>query len=338
MKRAVPLDPAAIAAKILRGDRRLAGRLITQIDNGDPCAAEVLALLFPHTGRARVIGITGPPGAGKSTLVAAVVGNYRATGKSVGVVAVDPSSPFTGGALLGDRIRMNRHATDPGVFIRSMASRGCLGGVALATPGTVRVLDAMGLDVVVVETVGAGQSEVGVMDIADCTILVTMPSGGDAIQMLKAGIMEIGDIFVVNKSDLAGADRAAREIVAMLHLSDDERAAAPVLLTSAREGIGIAELVAVIEAHIAAAEASGALADARLHHLQREALAWAAEHMRQRIRDALETSKMEELIAGLRARRIDPTEVGRRMLAASRSALVLMPASSNKEGACRTSE
>ncbi len=311
------LDPAALAADVLRGNRRAAGRLLTLLEDGDPCAEAALAPLFAGTGRAQVVGVTGPPGAGKSTLVSAIVAHHRAAGATVGVVAVDPSSPFTGGALLGDRIRLGRHATDAGVFVRSMASRGCLGGVALATSGAVRVLDAMGLDVVVVETVGAGQSEVGIMDIADCTLLVTMPSCGDAIQMLKAGIMEIGDIFVVNKADLADADRAAGEIAAMLRLRDGGGAPPLVLKTRAHEDQGIVELVGAIDAFLAAQRASGAFEHRRARQVERETLARVTEQARRHILNTLDATVWNDVLAGLRQRRLDPIAAARRVLAAT---------------------
>ncbi len=189
----------AIVERLLAGDRRVAARVISLIEDGDALAGPLLADLFAHTGRARVIGITGAPGAGKSTLVEQLVQGWRERGRSVGVLAVDPSSPFTGGAILGDRIRMASLTHDRGVFIRSMAARGHLGGIAEATPAAIRVLDAMGMDIVLVETVGVGQSEVAIAAAADCTVLVTMPGGGDAVQTMKAGVIEIGDVFVVNR-------------------------------------------------------------------------------------------------------------------------------------------
>ena len=213
----------------------------------------VLKLLYPHTGRARILGITGSPGVGKSTLTDALVGRFRAAGLTVGVVAVDPTSPFTGGAILGDRIRMQRHATDEGVFIRSLATRGHFGGLTVSTRGVVAVMDAMGKDIVLVETVGVGQDEVDIVSMADTTLIVTVPGLGDDIQALKAGILEVGDIFVVNKMDREGAQRTANQLEAMLCM---EREGArdggwmpPVLMTCAPDGRGLDELVAALDKH-----------------------------------------------------------------------------------------
>lgn len=274
-----------------------------------------MAELFPATGRARVLGLTGPPGAGKSTLVDGIVGEYRARGLRVGILAVDPSSPFTGGAILGDRIRVRDHAADARVFFRSMASRGHLGGLALAAPAAVRVLDAMGCEVVIVETVGVGQSEVAIADLADCTILACVPGAGDAIQMLKAGVMEIGDIFVVNKADLDGAGRLEGEIKAMLQLRDDGHPAPPVLRTRADRKEGMGELVAAVDAHLKAAEASGALERERVRHLQREAMDLVALEARRRVMERLDAGLSQSLERALQSRRLDPAGVAREVLA-----------------------
>jgi LAO/AO transport system kinase len=209
---------ASLAERVLAGDVRAASRLMRRIDDEDPAATADLQALFPRTGRAYVLGVTGSPGAGKSTLTDRVVARFRADGRSVGVLAVDPTSPFSGGAILGDRIRMQDHASDPGVFIRSLATRGSLGGLSRATGDCIRVMDAMGKDVIVVETVGVGQDEIDIAQMAHTTLLVTVPGMGDDIQAIKAGILEVADVFVVNKSDLDGADRTVRELRQMLEL------------------------------------------------------------------------------------------------------------------------
>lgn len=212
------LTAKALSDGVLAGDVRKASRLMRLIDDQSPVATEALKLLFPKTGRAWVLGITGSPGAGKSTLTDRLITAYRAQGKSVGVIAVDPTSPFTGGAILGDRIRMQGHATDPGVFIRSLATRGNLGGLSRATGDCLRVMDAMGRDVIIVETVGVGQDEIDIAQLAHTTVVVLVPGMGDDIQAIKAGILEVADVFVVNKADLDGADRVVRELRANLEL------------------------------------------------------------------------------------------------------------------------
>ncbi len=212
------MSKASLSQRVLAGEVRAASRLMRDIDDGVPGATEALREIFPKTGRAYIIGITGSPGAGKSTLTDRVIAHLRKAGKTVGVIAVDPTSPFTGGAILGDRIRMQDHATDPGVFIRSLATRGHLGGLSRATGDCIRVMDAMGRDVIIVETVGVGQDEIDIAQMAHSTLVVTVPGMGDDIQAIKAGILEVADLFVVNKSDLDGADRVVRELRMMLEL------------------------------------------------------------------------------------------------------------------------
>ena len=240
---------AALAEGVLAGDPRAIARAISLVEDGAALAPALVSLIYPHTGRAYLVGITGPPGAGKSTLVDRLAADLRRQGVTVGILAVDPSSPFTGGAILGDRVRMQAHAGDPGVFIRSMATRGHLGGLARATSEAALVLDAAGRDVIVIETVGVGQDEVEIVRTADISIVVLVPGAGDDVQALKAGIMEIADVFVVNKGDREGADRTASTIDAMLALQtygeNDWRP--PLVTTVATTGAGVEALVAAID-------------------------------------------------------------------------------------------
>ena len=238
---------------ILAGDIRAAARLMRDIDDRRPAALDALKALFPHTGKAYVVGITGNPGAGKSTVVDAMIAHYRAQGERVGVIAVDPTSPFSGGAILGDRIRMQRHARDPEVFIRSLATRGHLGGLSRSTFDVAHVLDAMGYQRILIETVGVGQDEVEVMRAAHTTIVVTVPGLGDDIQAIKAGLLEVADVLVVNKADREGADRTERDLMHMLDLRTGDRKDVEIVRTIATrgnaEGSGIAELATAVEKH-----------------------------------------------------------------------------------------
>ncbi len=240
-----------LATSILSGDIRAIARAISLVENGDPAAVPLLQALFPRTGAAYLLGITGPPGGGKSTLVDRLIAHYRGQGLRVGVIAVDPSSPFSGGAILGDRVRMQKHATDPGVFIRSMGSRGHLGGLAAATADAAAVLDAGGYQIVIFETVGIGQSEVEVAGMVDTTVLVTVPGLGDDVQVLKAGTMEIADLFAVNKADRDGVEKCVIEIEQLLAVRemDETTFLPPIVQLVARDGKGIAELAAAIERH-----------------------------------------------------------------------------------------
>jgi LAO/AO transport system kinase len=262
--------PSELAGEVLRGDVRAVARAISIVENRRPGASELLAALFPHAGRALVVGVTGPPGAGKSTLVDRMTAHLRKLGKTVGIVAVDPTSPYSGGAILGDRIRMQAHALDPGVFIRSMATRGHLGGLAAATGDVLIVLAASGKDVVLLETVGVGQDEVEIVGTADVSVVVLVPGLGDEVQALKAGIMEIADVFVVNKADREGALRVVSEIESMLSLAAAHGHVPAIVQTVASEDRGVSDLLLAIDAFRREAESSGLLARKRRAHLRQQ--------------------------------------------------------------------
>ena len=256
---------------VLAAEPRALGRSISLIENRDPLAEDLIDRLYPHTGGALLIGVTGSPGAGKSTLIDRLIERERAAGHTVAVIAVDPSSPFSGGAILGDRLRMQSHATDPGVFIRSMASRGYLGGVAAATGDAVRILDAAGYDTVFIETIGVGQTEIKVVELSDLVLLVLMPGAGDEIQAMKAGVMEIGDLFVINKRDLPGADKFRMEVEYVLSFKDTEPGAAdPVVMISAAGNEGIDELTAAMSARVDSSRADGSLESKRRFRIRQE--------------------------------------------------------------------
>ena len=257
---------------IAAGDVRSIARAISLVEAGGPQAEALLAGVYPKTGKAYTLGITGPPGGGKSTLVDRLISHYRGQGLKVGVLAVDPSSPFSGGAILGDRVRMQRHATDPGVFIRSMGSRGHLGGLSLATADAAKVLDAAGYHLILIETVGIGQSEVEIAGEADTTVLVTVPGLGDDVQVLKAGVMEVADIFAINKADREGVERTVAEIEQLLSVRemDESTWLPPIIQTVARDGAGIAELAGAVERHRLHLEQSGELESRRRQRVRRE--------------------------------------------------------------------
>lgn len=266
-------DPRELFERAANGERRALSRLVSLVENGGDLAREALSLVWPHTGGARILGITGPPGSGKSTLTNALVKHLRLQGHTVGVIAVDPSSPFTGGAILGDRIRMSSHALDSGVYIRSMGTRGQLGGLSAACTGAARVLDACGFAYIILETVGVGQSEVAVARCADVVTVVSVPGLGDDVQASKAGILEIGDIFVVNKCDLPGADRVVLELKSMLDMDQTgEKKNAPVLKTSASSFMGIEAYGEALDAMWQQFAESGELAKRRQQRLQSELL------------------------------------------------------------------
>ncbi|WTW97380.1 methylmalonyl Co-A mutase-associated GTPase MeaB [Streptomycetaceae bacterium NBC_01309] len=302
-------DVAELVAQARDGQPRAVARLISLVEDASPLLREVMAALAPHTGQAYVVGLTGPPGVGKSTSTSALVSAYRALGKRVGVLAVDPSSPFSGGALLGDRIRMQDHATDPDVFIRSMASRGHLGGLAWATPQALRVLDAAGCDVVIVETVGVGQSEVEVASAADTTVVLLAPGMGDGIQAAKAGILEIGDVYVVNKADRDGAQTTARELNHMLSLGPSrgpESWRPPILKTVASRGEGLDEVVEALEKHRAWMAADGTLEARRQRRVRAEVEAIALAALRERMSAPAGGRRADGLAARVADGSLDP--------------------------------
>jgi LAO/AO transport system kinase len=299
---------ATLVAKAREGDPRSVARLISLVEDGDPALPEVAAALAPYAGHAQVVGLTGSPGVGKSTTTNELVRQLRATGRRVGVLAVDPSSPFTGGAILGDRVRMQEHTTDPGVYIRSMSSRGQLGGLSAATPQAVRVLEGAGCEVILVETVGVGQAEVEIASLADTTLVLLAPGMGDAIQAVKAGVLEIADVFVINKADRPGADATYRDIQGMLGLG--ERAAGEwrpqVVRCTAVRGEGIDEVVAAIGKHRGWLADTGNLTVRRERRARVEVEAIALGALRARIGDLREGTALETLGAAVAAGELDP--------------------------------
>jgi LAO/AO transport system kinase len=296
-----------LGERLLSGDKRALARAISLVENDDPEGWALVREVYPKTGKAAVVGFTGPPGVGKSTLIGALVKHARESDRDVAVLSIDPSSPFTKGALLGDRIRLADHFLDPGVFIRSMASRGSLGGLSEATLQAALLMDAAGKDDVFLETVGVGQGEVDIIDHADTVVLVLMPGSGDSIQALKAGVMEIPDVIVVNKSDHPLTDTMIREIRTVLSLGPAGGWKVPILRTEASRHEGVAELAEQITAHREHILAEGTLAERRRRNLMNEVLALAAFRLRHRLEDAVrEDDEMQELLDKVVAREIDP--------------------------------
>ncbi|CAL9525405.1 putative GTPase [Streptomyces sp. enrichment culture] len=303
------VDVPGLVEQARQGRPRAVARLISLVEGASPQLREVMAALAPLTGNAYVVGLTGSPGVGKSTSTSALVTAYRKAGRRVGVLAVDPSSPFSGGALLGDRVRMSEHASDPGVYIRSMATRGHLGGLAWAAPQAIRVLDAAGCDVVLVETVGVGQSEVEIASQADTSVVLLAPGMGDGIQAAKAGILEIGDVYVVNKADRDGADATARELNHMLGLGEargpgDWRP--PIVKTVAARGEGVDEVVEALEKHRAWMEERGVLAERRRARAAREVETIAVTALRERIGDLRGDRRLDALAERIAGGTLDP--------------------------------
>jgi len=318
---------AALVEQARAGRPRAVARLVSLVEDASPALRAVAAALTPYTGRARVVGLTGAPGVGKSTTTSVLVTALRASGQRVGVLAVDPSSPFTGGALLGDRIRMQEHALDPGVFIRSMATRGHLGGLAWATPQAVRVLDGAGFDVVLIETVGVGQSEVEVAGLADVTVVLVAPGMGDGVQAAKAGILEVGDVFVVNKADREGAQNTVRDLRHMISLGMSQAAGSgqsapapalwrpPVLTAVASTGQGVDELLAALDEHAAWAAGSGEVRTRRLRRAEREVEAIALTALRERMGHLRDGDRLAELATAVVEARTDPYRAADELLA-----------------------
>ena len=296
--------------RMLKGDKRATARLITLVENDEEKAREIVKKIYSNTGRAYIIGITGPPGSGKSTLVDKLIKKARDEGNIVGVIAIDPTSPFTGGALLGDRIRMQRHSTDPGVFIRSMATRGSLGGLAKATNDAIKILDAYGCDVIFVETVGVGQIEVDIVKTADTVVLVTVPGLGDDIQAIKAGLMEIADIFVVNKADKEGAEATMFELELMLDLEKDKWQKSgwrpPVVSTIAFTNKGVDELWGAINEHMEFLLNSGKIKEKRKFRVGEEIKAIVSSKIARKIGEKMGEDDIAVLIEMIAKREIDP--------------------------------
>ena len=299
---------------LLAGDKRALARAISLVENDDPEGWELVRRVYPKTGRAAMIGFTGPPGVGKSTIIGALVKHARERDRDVAVLSIDPSSPFTKGALLGDRIRLSDHFLDPGVFIRSMASRGSLGGLSEATLQAALLMDAAGKDDVFLETVGVGQAEVDIIDHADTVVLALMPGSGDSIQALKAGVMEIPDVIIVNKKDHPLTDTMVREIRGVLSLGPQKGWRVPIVKTEASRGEGIEELAAAIEEHQAHIRAEGTLEERRRRNLRNEVLELVTVRLRRRLYERVEDPEIEELLDRVVRRELDPASAAAKLL------------------------
>jgi LAO/AO transport system kinase len=307
-------DPDHLFQAARAGDRAALARLLSLIERGGDGARAVGRLAYPLSGRCYTVGITGAPGAGKSTLTSVLIGHLRAQGEEVAVLAIDPSSPFTGGAILGDRVRMQDHATDPGVFIRSMATRGHLGGLALATPEAIRLLDAVGREWIIVETVGVGQVEVEVAGRADTTVVVVNPGWGDAVQANKAGLLEVADVFAINKADRKGLEETRRDLELMLDLSDLGEWRPPIVATVASRGEGVEALWQAVLDHRAYAEKSGLLEQRRERRLREELRGIVVSRLDARARELSAGTAYEQLEADVLGRRLDPWSAADEML------------------------
>jgi LAO/AO transport system kinase len=307
---------APLAERLIAGDKRALARAITLIESDDPAGWELVREVYPRTGRARIVGFTGPPGVGKSTLIGALTTELRKAERQVAVLSIDPSSPFTRGALLGDRIRLSDHFLDPGVFIRSMASRGALGGLSEAALQVALAMDAAGKDDVLIETVGVGQAEIDIVDHADTIVLALMPGSGDSIQALKAGVMEIPDVIVVNKADHPMTETMVREVRGVLALSQDpEGWKVPILRTEAVRGEGVEELAAKIAEHRAHIEVEGTLEERRARNLRSEVLGIAASRMRRRLEATAEADPdTQALLDRVVRRELDPASAASEIL------------------------
>jgi LAO/AO transport system kinase len=311
----MPETETSLAQRLMSGDKRALARAISLVEDDNPEGWALVREVYPHTGRAAIIGFTGPPGGGKSTLLAALTKLERERDRTVGVLSIDPSSPFTKGALLGDRIRLADHFLDPGVFIRSMASRGALGGLSEAALQTALLMDASGRDVILLETVGVGQAEVDIIDHADTVVLVLMPGSGDSIQALKAGVMEIPDVIVVNKADHPLTDTMVREIKGVLALAPHEGWQVPIVRTEAVRGEGVEELLEKLAEHRAHIEAQGTLSERRRRNLMNEVLAIAAFRMRRELEASVgEDPEVKELLDRVVSRELDPASAAVRIL------------------------
>jgi LAO/AO transport system kinase len=315
MPEAAQSADAPLADRLVAGDKRALARAISLVENRDPEGDRLVAEVFPRTGKARIVGVTGPPGVGKSTLIGALTAELRKAGRGIGVLSIDPSSPFTQGAMLGDRIRLADHFLDPEVFIRSMATRGSLGGLAEAALQAALLMDASGKDDVLLETVGVGQGEIDVVDHADTIVLALMPGSGDSIQALKAGVMEIPDVIVVNKADHPLADTMMREVRAVLGLGPQGDWKVPVVRTEAARGEGVTDLLNQIDAHREHITETGSLAERRARNLRAEVLGIAAARLRRRLeRRAEEDPDWEGLLESVTRREIDPASAARKLL------------------------